>query len=539
MSDAPARDAPAAGAPDPKRRPLVFIPTYNEIDHVALICQEIRGLGVDLDILFMDDNSPDGTGQALDRLALAHSNVQVRHRAGKLGIGSAHAEGIEYACAEGYRILITLDCDFAHPPRHIVDLLREAQGADVVLGSRYLAKRSLAGWSPVRKLKTWTGHLMTRLLLGMSYDATGALRLYRLDRIPRRLWTLVRSQGYSFFFESLYVLHVNRHRIKEVPIALPPRTCNHSSMTPADVRRSVALLFSTWLASILHRHRYQVGDGRAENARDPHAADDQGWDDYWKAPKRAGGLQYDVVAAFYRNVIMKRTLNHFVRRNFPRGAEVLHAGCGSGQVDADISRHVRITGLDISVNALNLYARTTEGRCAILHGSILRIPLQDRSMDGIYNLGVMEHFTEEEIDRILMEFRRVLRDDGRLVIFWPPEFGAGVMLLKGVEWTLERVTGRRNVELHPGEITRVRSRRHATGFFERNGFQVARYYFGVRDLFTHSIIVAQKRATAPGGARPLAGRSAAMPGADGRSPDSRAGRRDAVAPPPPSPRRGP
>ncbi len=372
----------------------------------------------------------------------------------------------------------------------------------MVIGSRYMAKRSLAGWNLPRKLFTWTGHVLTRLLLGMSYDATGALRLYRLDRIPRRLWTLVRSQGYSFFFESLYVLHVNRMRIKEVPIALPPRTYRHSKMTFAEVRHSVVLLFSTCASSILHRDRYQVGEVVTGNVIDPQATDDQGWDDSWKAHKSAGGLLYDVVATFYRKVIIKRTLSHFVRGSFARGAAVLHAGCGSGQVDADISRHVRITGLDISVNALNLYARTTEGRCAILHGSIFKIPLPAGSMDGIYNLGVMEHFTEEEIDRILAEFRRVLRDDGRVVIFWPPEFGASVVFLKGVKWTLEHVAGRKNVKLHPDEITRVQSRRHAAGIFERNGFRVARYYFGIRDLFTNSIIVAEKGNGTAAGAPP-------------------------------------
>jgi dolichol-phosphate mannosyltransferase len=507
--------------PEGKRRPLVFIPTYNECDNVVLLCQEICALGVDLDILFMDDNSPDGTGEVLDKLTRTYPNVLVRHRKGKLGIGSAHAEGIEYAYAEGYHILITMDCDFTHPPRHIVDLLREAQGADVVIGSRYMAKRSLAGWNLLRKLLTWTGHALTRLLLGMSYDATGALRLYRLDRIPRRLFALVRSQGYSFFFESLYVLHVNRMRIKEIPIALPPRTYGHSKMTWAEVRRSVALLFSTYASSILHRDRFLVGETLPEGAIDPHASDEQGWDDYWKAHKSAGGLLYDVVAAFYRKMIIKRTLNHFVRRSFARGSTVLHAGCGSGQVDADISRHVRITGLDISVNALNIYARTTEGRCAILHGSIFKIPLADGSMDGVYNLGVMEHFTEEEIDRILAEFRRVLRDDGRVVIFWPPEFGASVVFLKGVKWTLEHVAGRKNVKLHPDEITRVQSRRHAAGIFERNGFRVARYYFGIRDLFTHSIIVAEKGNGGAAGAREPSGRAAA------------AAERDAAPPPPP------
>jgi dolichol-phosphate mannosyltransferase len=139
---------------DPKRRPLVFIPTYNECDNVTLICKEILGLGVDLDILFMDDNSPDGTGQLLDKLAREYPSVQVRHRAGKLGIGSAHAEGIEHAYAEGYHILITMDCDFTHPPRHIVDLLREAQAPDVVIGIAPPGEAQPGRLEPGRKLLT-------------------------------------------------------------------------------------------------------------------------------------------------------------------------------------------------------------------------------------------------------------------------------------------------------------------------------------------------------------------------------------------------
>jgi dolichol-phosphate mannosyltransferase len=472
-------------------KPLVFIPTYNERDNVVPLCEEIQGLGVDLDILFVDDNSPDGTGTVLEELARRYPNVRVGHRPGKLGVGSAHYDGIAWAYEHGYTTLVTMDCDFTHPPKHIVDLLAEAADHDVVVGSRYKAKRSLAGWNFVRKLLTWTGHALTRVLLGMSYDATGALRLYRLDRIPRQTFDLVSSQGYSFFFESLYILHFNKFRIKEIPIALPPRTYGHSKMSVREIRHSVALLISTWLTARFNQEKFRVADVLTAGAIDPAAVDDQKWDDYWKDQKTLGGTVYATIAAVYRKAIIKRTLNHFVDRYFRPGARILHAGCGGGQVDADIAHRMAITGLDISVNALNLYQRTNQGRCRILHGSIFDIPLPNGSMDGIYNLGVMEHFTEEEIDRILVEFRRVLRDDGRLIIFWPPEFGASVMFLKGVHWTLAKV-GRKNVKLHPDEITRVRSRRHATGIFERNGFRVARYSFGLRDFFTHAIIVAEK-----------------------------------------------
>ena len=473
-------------------KPLVFIPTYNERDNVTPLCEEIQGLGLDLDILFVDDNSPDGTGRVLEELAARYPNVRVAHRKGKLGVGSAHYDGIRKAYDDGYRILITMDCDFTHPPRHIVDLLAEAETADVVVGSRYLAKRSLAGWNLVRKLLTWTGHALTRVLLGMKQDATGALRLYRLDRIPRQAFDLVSSKGYSFFFESLYILNFNGFRIREIPIALPPRTYGHSKMTFREIRHSVALLVSTWLTARFNQEKFRVGEVLPPEAIDPTLKDDQSWDEYWKDQKNLGGTVYATIAAVYRKMIIKRTLNHFAGRYFAAGAEVLHAGCGGGQVDVDLARRVRITGLDISVNALNLYQRTNGVGCRVLHGSIFKIPLGAGSMDGIYNLGVMEHFTEPDIDRILAEFRRVLRDNGRIIIFWPPEFGTSVVFLKGVTWTLENVFRRKNVRLHPDEITRVRSRGHVTRIFERNGFRVARYYFGPKDFFTHSIIVAEK-----------------------------------------------
>ena len=474
-------------------KPLVFIPTYNERENVRALYEEIRALGLDLDIVFMDDNSPDGTGAVLDGLAASDPGMAVLHRSGKLGVGSAHAEGIAWAYARGYRTLITMDCDFTHPPAAIADLLQASAEADVVVGSRYLARRSLAGWNLLRKVLTLTGHLLTRVLLGMSYDATGAFRLYRLDRIPRQAFGMVSSKGYSFFFESLYILHFNRFRIREIPIVLPPRTYGHSKMSFREARHSVALLFSTCITTMFNEEKFRVAEEVPAEAIDPGIRDTQGWDAYWQDQKSTGGILYDTVAAFYRKFIIRRTLNRFVRAHFRPGARVLHAGCGGGQVDTDIASTVNVTGLDISVKALNFYKRTLQGRCRTLHGSIFDIPLGDGSMEGIYNLGVMEHFTEEEIDRILAEFRRVLSDEGRLIVFWPPEFGASVLFLKSLKWGLENLLGRKQVKFHPDEITRVRSRRHVTGIFERNGFNVLQYSFGPRDLFTYAIIVAGKR----------------------------------------------
>jgi dolichol-phosphate mannosyltransferase len=510
-------------------KPLVFIPTYNERDNAPALYGEIRALGRDLDVLFMDDNSPDGTGEVLDDLAAHDPGLRVLHRTGKLGVGSAHADGIAWAYEHGYQTLITMDCDFTHPPAAIVELLREAAGADVVVGSRYLARRSLAGWNLMRRILTQTGHLLTRVLLGMTYDATGAFRLYRLDRIPRQAFGMVSSKGYSFFFESLYILHLNRFRIREIPIALPPRTYGHSKMSLREVRHSVALLFSTCITTLFNQEKFRVAEVFAAEAIDPTLQDTQGWEAYWQDQKSTGGILYDTVAAFYRKVIIRRTLNHFVRTYFRPGARVLHAGCGGGQVDTEIAGTVDVTGLDISVNALNFYKRTLQGRCRTLHGSILDVPLADGSMEGIYNLGVMEHFTEEDIDRILTEFRRVLRDDGRLIIFWPPEFGASVLFLKSLKWGLETLFHRKEVKFHPDEITRIRSRRHVTDIFERNGFRVLRYSFGPRDLFTYAIIVAEK---SPDGRTTVPVREAASTAARRLDADHAPARSVAVTPEP-------
>ncbi len=472
---------------------LVFIPTYNECENVALLCQSILNLGLNLDILFVDDRSPDGTGEIIDNLALQYPQVKALHREGKLGIGSAHYDGIQWAYTQGYRSLITMDCDFTHPPHYIHNLLKIATECDIVVGSRYLQENSLSDWNFFRKALTTAAHLLTRVCLKMPYDATGAFRLYRLDRIPRHAFDLIHSRGYSFFFESLYLFHFNHFKIKEIPIMLPARTYGHSKMDLKEMFKSIRLLMETYSTTLLNQERYKICDPMSADQVDASQKDRQGWDEYWKSRKSTGGWVYDLIAAFYRKFIIKRTLNYFVHQYFKKNAEVLHAGCGSGQVDTDICQYINITGMDISVNALNFYKRTNQGKCKVLHGNIFSIPLQNASVDGIYNLGVMEHFDENEIRLILKEFHRILRLDGKMVIFWPPEFGASVIFLKMVKWILENIFGRKNVKFHPDEITRVQSKRHVCQIFEETGFRVVQYYFGLRDFFTYSVIAVEKR----------------------------------------------
>jgi dolichol-phosphate mannosyltransferase len=241
---------------------LIVIPTYNERENVRPMAEQIGALGLDADLLFVDDGSPDGTGDVLDELARERPRVRVLHRPAKSGIGSAHQDGIALAYAEGYERLVTLDCDFTHSPELIPAFLERAKTADVVVGSRYIDSDSLPGWTIVRRALTAGGHLLTKSLLGIRQDATGAFRAYDLTRIPHAIFGLVRSRGYSFFFESLLVLARNGFDIAEVPIKLPARTAGHSKMTFAEIQRSVTTLGTLFWASQTDPGRFLLTSAR-------------------------------------------------------------------------------------------------------------------------------------------------------------------------------------------------------------------------------------------------------------------------------------
>lgn len=471
---------------------LIFIPTYNERENVERITREILGLGLNADILFLDDNSPDGTGKVLDELAAAHSNLQVIHRSGKLGIGSAHVTGIQWAYDHGYRMLLTMDCDFTHSPDYIPEFISKSENADIVVGSRYLQQGSLDSWNAYRRILTKAGHAATGILLDMPYDATGAFRLYRLDRISRYFVNAVHSRGYSFFFESLYVLKINKYRIVEIPTFLPNRTYGHSKMRLTDAFKSLGQLFHTYFTTKFNSERFEIAEPFRPTSASGEIVDPQDWNSYWADKgNKPTLLLYDLIAAFYRKFIIRPLLNHFLFKYFPPGAKLLHAGCGSGQVDKDAGQRFAISALDISPEALSIYRKSNKNCRELIHGSIFDMPVPESSFDGIYNLGVMEHFTPEEILQILSQFRRALKPGGRIVLFWPPEFGTSVMFLKFVHYVLNNIL-KKNIMLHPPEITRVHSRRQVAAFLKKSGFSFDEYAFGPRDLFTYMVVVGQK-----------------------------------------------
>lgn len=219
---------------------LILIPTYNECDNIKRIYRQIRNFYSSCHILFIDDNSPDGTGTIIDKIIKADAKIHVLHRKGKLGIGSAHLQGIKWAYKHHFNTLITMDGDFTHSPKYIKKFLYYySKDYDVVIGSRYLQHDSLNGWNWYRKTLTKVGHILTKYLLKIPYDASGAFRLYKLNKINRKDYLLLKEKGYAFFFESLLMLYQKNYTIKEFPIVLSPRTYGHSKMTLIDVSNSL------------------------------------------------------------------------------------------------------------------------------------------------------------------------------------------------------------------------------------------------------------------------------------------------------------
>ncbi len=225
-----------------KDKPLIFIPTYNEIGNVVKLYKHLKSLQIDLDLLFIDDCSPDGTGGVLDSLAKQDNNLYVIHRKEKLGIGSAHKDGIAWAYTQGYKLLVTMDSDYSHSPDDIERFIKLSEESDLIVGSRYLENSSMGELSLFRGFLSSTAHRMTQFFLRMPYDSTNAFRLYRLDRIKAHLFDQITSNSYSFFFESLYIIHSKKISITETPIKLGGRQTGDSKMSIYDSMISVKTL---------------------------------------------------------------------------------------------------------------------------------------------------------------------------------------------------------------------------------------------------------------------------------------------------------
>jgi dolichol-phosphate mannosyltransferase len=222
-------------------RVLVIIPTYNEIDNVAMIVGRVRAAVPDVEILVADDNSPDGTGAAADELGAADPAVHVLHRDGKLGLGAAYVAGFAWARERGYDAVVEMDADGSHAPEELPRLLDALRTADVVLGSRWVRGGTVvADWPAHRFLLSRGANLYTRVALGMPIkDATGGYRAYRMPVLDKIDLDGVASQGYCFQVDLAWRAYRNGFKLVEVPIRFADREHGTSKMSSAVVREAL------------------------------------------------------------------------------------------------------------------------------------------------------------------------------------------------------------------------------------------------------------------------------------------------------------
>lgn len=221
-------------------RVVVVIPTYNEASNLAWIVGRLRAAQPEVDILVVDDGSPDGTGAIADELAAADAQVQVLHRTAKAGLGAAYLHGFQVALAAGYDVIGEMDADGSHQPEQLDRLLTALQSADLVIGSRWIPGGSVVNWPRRRELLSRGGNLYVRMLLGIRVkDATAGYRLFRRTTLEKIDLASVESTGYVFQTDMVARALAAGLTVREVPIEFVERVRGDSKMSGAVAAESL------------------------------------------------------------------------------------------------------------------------------------------------------------------------------------------------------------------------------------------------------------------------------------------------------------
>ena len=228
---------------------LVVIPTYNERENLDPLLKQVFAQGLPVEVLIIDDNSPDGTGAMADELAAADPRVHVMHRAGKMGLGSAYVAGFRYALERDYDAVFEMDADFSHNPDSLPEFLRELETADLVVGSRYLHGVTVVNWPLKRLILSYGANVYSRVITGIPIkDLTGGYKCFRRRVLESLDLSRVKSDGYGFQIEINYKAWRKGFRIKEIPILFVDRRAGESKMNRRIVWEAA---FMVWRLRIL------------------------------------------------------------------------------------------------------------------------------------------------------------------------------------------------------------------------------------------------------------------------------------------------
>ena len=236
------------------KKALVIIPTYNEKENIREIIPEILKKDPSINVLIVDDNSPDGTGKIADELANENSRIKVLHREKKAGLGTAYKTGFKYALENGYDHIFEMDADFSHDPKYIPHFLEAVEEVDLVLGSRYISGVNVINWPMSRLLLSYYANVYTRWVTGLPVkDATGGFKCFRREVLEKIDLDKVQSEGYSFQIEMSFRAWKKGFKIKEIPIVFEDRRVGQSKMSKKIVREAIWRVWKLRILSLFNR----------------------------------------------------------------------------------------------------------------------------------------------------------------------------------------------------------------------------------------------------------------------------------------------
>lgn len=233
---------------------IVIIPTYNELENISVLIPDLMDRYPNLDILIVDDNSPDGTAGYVKKMQENNGCIKLIERSGKMGLGTAYVAGFRFMLENGYDYAIQMDADYSHDPKEIGNFFREIRNCDLVIGSRYITGVNVVNWPMRRLLLSYFASYYTRFITGIPVaDCTGGFKMFRRKVLETINLQDIRSNGYSFQIEMNYKAWKAGFKIKEIPIIFIDRVKGRSKMNKKIVREAVLMVWKLRFKSIFGR----------------------------------------------------------------------------------------------------------------------------------------------------------------------------------------------------------------------------------------------------------------------------------------------
>jgi len=235
-----------------EKKSLVIVPTFNEMENIPKLIPEVLSKDESIEILVVDDNSPDGTAAYIEKLMQSNDKIHLIKRDYKMGLGTAYISGFNYALEHSFNYIFEMDADFSHDPKEIINFLKEIENYDLVLGSRYISGVNVVNWPMRRLILSYSANIYTKIITGLHIkDATGGYKCFRREVLEAINLDRIKSNGYAFQIEMTFKAWKKGFKIKEIPIIFVDRVKGTSKMSKKIVREAVLRVWKLRIRSML------------------------------------------------------------------------------------------------------------------------------------------------------------------------------------------------------------------------------------------------------------------------------------------------